>query len=157
MTNFWLIILGSILAIAGGFTGDLFRAWLMQKKGKRWIKIQLKDTTNYSKEVIKRIIEFYNASNTVYVNHVMELTNIRTTYERTKDSLPLIKNEDLRKDIFDFFNKLFIIGFSFTYLLSIRTDDPLYEYSKKEIAKQIKELEKIQSLSERISDKLEKL
>ena len=99
------VILGSILAIGGGWIGDVLRARGERQRELKDIKIVLGDELDSIEKVIKTMHETWTQSNILYPAYISDLSSNTVSFDHLRLRLFLIKDETLRREINTFYKK----------------------------------------------------
>ncbi|GEM_PF-2544226 len=99
------VVLGSVLAIGGGWIGDVLRAWGERQRELKDIKIVLGDELESIETIIEIMHQTWTASNIVYPVYISDLSSNTASFENLRPRLFLIKDENLRREISAFYKK----------------------------------------------------
>lgn len=106
MNDLQLLVLGALLAIAGGVVGDEIRSWLDRRRERKAIKIALCDELSGIEATIHSIHTVWESAQVFPPNYVEDLLSSTTAYEGLRTRLFLIKDESVRAQLSGFYKKL---------------------------------------------------
>ena len=102
----WLIILGALLAIIGGYVGDELRALRERSRECKAIKISLADELQEIETTIGNMHQVWEQAQLLPPTYVTTLLQTTSAYDNLRPRLFLIKDQTLRREISDFYKKL---------------------------------------------------
>lgn len=102
----WLLLVGAVLAIIGGYVGDEVRAWRERLRECKAMKISLADELQEVESTIGNMHQVWEQAQLLPAAYVTTLLQSTSAYDNLRPRLFLIKNKDLRKEISDFYKKL---------------------------------------------------
>lgn len=106
MSDPQLLILGAVLAIAGGIVGDEIRSFLDRRRERDAIKVALCDELGGINTTISSIHTVWESAHVFPPSYVADLLSSTTAYDSLRTRLFLIKEEEVRKKLSDFYKKL---------------------------------------------------
>lgn len=106
MNDLGLLILGAILAIAGGVLGDEIRSWSDRRRERKAIKIALCDELGEIEATIHSIHTVWESAKVFPPTYVNDLLSSTTAYDGLRTRLFLIKEEHVRAQLGGFYKKL---------------------------------------------------
>lgn len=106
MNDLQLLILGAVLAIAGGVMGDEIRSWLDRRRERKAIKIAICDELSGIEATIQNIHTVWESAKVFPPNYVNDLLSSTTAYDGLRTRLFLIKEESVRTELSGFYKKL---------------------------------------------------
>ena len=99
------LVLGAILAIGGGWIGDVLRARGERQRELEDIKIVLRDELGSIEKEIKTMHETWTQSNILYPTYISNLNSNTASFDHLRLRLFLIRDEKLRGEIHAFYKK----------------------------------------------------
>lgn len=105
-SDIWLIILGALLAIIGGYVGDELRALRERSRECKAIKVSLADELQEIETTIGNMHQVWEQAQLLPPAYVTTLLQTTSAYDNLRPRLFLIKDKTLRKEISDFYKKL---------------------------------------------------
>lgn len=157
MAQVGYIILGSILAICGGIITQVIMIKWIDKRTITALKILLTDVINSINEIIDKLKLTYEKTKIVHVEFLLQLRSARLTYDRNKEYLIRISNEELRKEISDYFDKEMLFDMVVSAWNNLQNDARFQTYAVSQIKEEVNKLDGIKDLGIRIKDKLGKI
>lgn len=106
MNDALLVLAGAFLAILGGAIGDEIRAIRANARERKSIKICLADELRAVETTLGLMHGTWNTAQMLHPSYVSDLLATMSSYEALRIRLFLISNDQLRKDIGDFYKKL---------------------------------------------------
>lgn len=100
------LVIGALLAIVGGFFGVLIRVRVERKEEINFIKICLIDELNGICSIIESMKDTFTKSPVIYPVDLNKLTENTTNFNDHRKRIYLIKDENLRKNIFNFYKDI---------------------------------------------------
>ncbi|MFA6416381.1 MAG: hypothetical protein WCW56_02750 [Candidatus Paceibacterota bacterium] len=105
-SEFWYLIVGAILAVAGGWISDEIRAWRERERELKSIKIAIGDELGEIKTTISNMHEVWKQAKVLSPSYITNLLANTTAFDNLRTRLFLIKDENLRKRVVAFYKKL---------------------------------------------------
>lgn len=102
----WLVVLGAILAIAGGVANSEFSSWRQRRRERKNYITAVSDDLNEIIEVIRNMKEVWEKTNELIPTYLYELESCMGPYKDNRKDLYLIKNSQLRSDIITFYRDM---------------------------------------------------
>jgi len=106
MSELQNILLGAVLAIAGGGIGDEIRAWRERVRERESIKIGLIDELDEIHTTLKSMHDVWTQAKVLSQSYVSNLLSNTLTFDALHTRLFLIKDEKLRKSVVAFYKKM---------------------------------------------------
>jgi hypothetical protein len=106
MNDIWLVILGAVLAIGGGWISDEIRAWRERERELKSIKIAIGDELGEIDTTITNMHEVWTQANVLSPTYINDLLANTTAFDNLRTRLFLIEDETLRKKVVVFYKKL---------------------------------------------------
>ena len=105
-SDIWLIVLGGLLAIIGGYVGDELRALRERSRECKAIKVSIADELQEIETTIGNMHQVWDQAQLLPPTYVTALLQTTSAYDNLRPRLFLIKDKALRKEISDFYKKL---------------------------------------------------
>ena len=152
--QFWTLILGSGLAVIGGFAGQEYAGMRQRQRLKSLLSVLLDHQIQQMNRIIDKLSETYDKTKIPYVIYLTELQNARVGYDRNSDWIILF-SQDMRQKIFDYFNKEQLARSMLSALVAA-ANDPKFQrdYVQNETQVQVENLKAIRQLGEQIRSDL---
>ena len=98
-SDFGLLVLGALLAVAGGVFGEVIKMFFVRRQEQRHIKISLKDELEELKDIVAKLQEFHKHSNTAQKSYVKEIQLCMQSYDTYRVRLHVFRRAKLRKEV----------------------------------------------------------
>lgn len=102
----WLIIIGALLAIGGGWISDEIRAWRERARELKSIRVAIGDELGEIETTISNMHEVWEQAKVLPFSYITDLLGNTTAFDNLRTRLFLIKDENLRKKVIAFYKKL---------------------------------------------------
>lgn len=153
--NIFLIILGSILAFAGGVAGFFIQWWWTRRNQKRIVYELLKELLKVFIRTSLKIAETYEMSGILWSDLLNQVINDLAIYERNKEYTILIENK-LRAIIWDFFSSIRTVINMCLGLNNILLHQPNNQWALNEVKTQIGKIKELANEAKMLLTKIEK-
>jgi len=102
------IILGAVLAVFGGIITQIIMVKWADKRTINTLKILLVDIIDQINQVIDNLKLAYDKTNIAWFDYLTQLTSIKAIFDRNREWLCRIKDDELRKEINEYFDKIML-------------------------------------------------
>jgi hypothetical protein len=99
-------VLGSILAVVGGLSGEYLKVRMQNRRERNYISINLNDELHEITEIIGKFNETFVGSGVANKKYVIDLKNSMSLYDGHKQRFYMFKSAEIRKEINGFYKKL---------------------------------------------------
>jgi hypothetical protein len=95
----WKIVLGAILALAGGFLAKIWDEWRTNQNRRRIVFSFARDILDSYATAFSELVEFQGQTGMVWVNVIDRMLEEYPTFSRNREHLVMIEPAQLRRDI----------------------------------------------------------
>ncbi|MFN8277897.1 MAG: MCP four helix bundle domain-containing protein [Chitinophagales bacterium] len=106
MSDIQKILLGAVMAIAGGILGKVFAAFYDEWRERKFIKRALCDELSEMESIISRFDETYQSSNQLVPSYLTQLKANTDAYNAHRNRLFLLSSEKTRTEIIKLYRDL---------------------------------------------------
>ncbi len=152
------IILGAVLAVFGGIITQVIMVKWGDKRTTHALKILLLDIINQINQVIDNLELAYNKTNIVWFDYLTQLGSIKIIFDRNREWLIRIKDDELRKEINTYFDKIMLFEINARACENMKANMPQNSsYAINKLKEEVAKLMATKESSKRLKDSLKSI
>ena len=95
----WKILLGAVLALAGGFIAKIYEEWRNIRTRRRAVLSFVADLIDSYTATFSELVEFQGQTGTIWIVILDRMLEEAPVFARNREHLILVKDDQLRRDI----------------------------------------------------------
>lgn len=152
------IILGAVLAVFGGIVTQVIMVKWADKRTIHTLKILLLDIIDQINQVIDNLKLAYDKTNIVWFDYLTQLSSIKIIFDRNREWLVKIKDDELRREINEYFDKIMLFEINARACENMKINMPQnLSYATDKLKEEVTKLMATKESSNRLKDSLKSI